>query len=383
MKILHTADWHIGKSLARRQRLDEAASALKEVVAIARHENVDAVLVCGDIYEHLAPSPEAEALVYETLLALEQQRIPVVIIPGNHDSPKRWSAIGPLLKRFSVFVVPEVLRPERGGVVEVKSRDGSTTAQIAALPWVTEQRIISATEMMGLAEAPNQAYADEMARLIKALCGALDPGKCTVFAGHLFVGGSKLGGGERSLTVGQIYGVTPQAMPQVQYVALGHVHRPQRVPGSAVPARYAGSLLQLDFGEKEQQKSIAIVELAPGKPAQVSEVPISAGRQLLDVTGTMEELSAYGTSRDSAFFRVTLKCDGPRPGLADEVRDRLPNAIEVRLEYPRSEDRGLPSLRGMAPRDQFAHYYADRHGAPASKALLSLFDELIQEEVDA
>jgi DNA repair exonuclease SbcCD nuclease subunit len=118
--------------------------------------------------------------VYETLLALEQQRIPVVIIPGNHDAPKRWSAVAPLLKRFSVFVVPEVLRPERGGVVEVKSRDGSTTAQIAALPWVTEQRIISATEMMGLAEAPNQAYADEIARLIKALCGTLDPRKCTV-----------------------------------------------------------------------------------------------------------------------------------------------------------------------------------------------------------
>ena len=97
----------------------------------------------------------------------------------------------------------------------------------------------------------------------------------------------------------------------------------------------------------------------------------------------MEELSAYPTSRDSAFLRVTLKCDGPRPGLADEVRDRLPNAIEVRLEYPRSEDNGSPSLRGMAPRDQFAHYYADRHGAPADKALLSLFDELIEKAVVA
>jgi exonuclease SbcD len=378
MRILHTADWHVGKSLARRPRLDEAGAALKEVVAIARDEKVDAVLICGDIYEHLAPSPEAEALVYEALLALEQQQIPVVIIPGNHDAPKRWSAVAPLLKRFSVFVVPEVLRPERGGVVEVKSRDGSTTAQIAALPWVTEQRMISATEMMGLAEAPNQAYADEMARLIKALCGTLDARKCTVFAGHLFVSGSKLGGGERSLTVGQIYGVTPQAMPQVQYVALGHVHRPQRVPGSAVPARYAGSLLQLDFGEKDQKKSVTVIELAPGKPAGVREIPISAGRQLLDVSGTMEELAAYQAIKDSAFLRATLKCDGPRPGLADEVRDRLPNAIEVRLEYPRNEEDAPPSLRGMAPREQFAHYYADRYGAPAGEPMLSLFDELIE-----
>jgi exonuclease SbcD len=378
MKILHTADWHVGKSLARRQRLDEAGGALKEVVAIASDEKVDVVLVCGDIYEHLTPSPEAEALVYEALLALEHQRIPVVIIPGNHDAPKRWSAVAPLLKRFSVFVIPEVVRPDRGGVVEVKSRDESMTAQIAALPWVTEQRIISATEMMGLAEAPNQAYADEMARLIKALCGALEPRKCTVFAGHLFVSGSKLGGGERSLTVGQIYGVTPQAMPQVQYVALGHVHRPQRVQGSAVPTRYAGSLLQLDFGEKEQKKSVSIIELTPGKPAAVREIPISTGRQLLDVSGTMDELISYCTLKDTAFLRATLKCEGPRPGLADEVRDRLPNAIEVRLEYPRNEDDASPSLRGMAPREQFAHYYADRHGAPAGEAMLSLLDELVE-----
>jgi DNA repair protein SbcD/Mre11 len=379
MRILHTADWHIGKSLARRQRLDEAGAALKEVVAIAQGEKVDAVLVCGDIYEHLTPSPEAEALVYETLLALEQQQISVVIIPGNHDSPKRWSAVAPLLQRFSVVVIPEVLRPERGGVVEVKSRDRSTIAQIACLPWVSEQRMISAIDIMGLAEAPNQTYADEMARLIKALCSTLDPKNCTLFAGHLFVSGSKLGGGERSLTVGQIYSVTPQAMPQVQYVALGHVHRPQRVQGSAVPARYAGSLLQLDFGETGQKKSVALVDVVPGKPAVVHEIPITAGRQLLDVSGTMEELAAYQTTKDNAFLRATLRCDGPRPGLADEVRDRLPNAIEVRLEYPRLEENSSPSLRGMAPREQFARYYAARHSAPAGEAMLSLFDKLLEE----
>jgi len=379
MKILHTADWHVGKTLARRPRLNEITAALSEVVAVAADEKVDAVLVCGDIYDHLAPAPEAEALVYDTLLSLERQQIPVVIIPGNHDSPKRWGVLKPLLKRFSAFVVPEVLRPERGGVVEVPARNGSVGAQIAALPWVTEHRMFSATEMMGLAEAPNQAYADEMARLIGALCNTLDPSKCTVFAGHLFVGGAQLGGGERSLTVGQIYAVTPQSLPQVQYVALGHVHRPQRVPGSAVPARYAGSLLQLDFGEKEQQKSVTIVELEPGRPAELREIPITSGRRLLDVTGTMEELAEFRDTRDSAFLRVTLKCDGPRPGLADEVRERLENALEVHLDYPRGEKAPASTLRGLAPREQFARYFQSRHDAPADDAMLALFEELIEQ----
>src|SRR5262249_16942066 len=144
--------WHVGKPLARRQRLDEATSALKEIVTIADDERGDAVLVCGDIYEYLAPTPEAEAIVYETLLALERLRIPVVIIPGNHDAPKRWSAVAPLLQRFSVFVISEVRRPDQGGIVEVPARDGSMVTQIAALPWVSERRIVSAVELMGLAE---------------------------------------------------------------------------------------------------------------------------------------------------------------------------------------------------------------------------------------
>jgi exonuclease SbcD len=380
MRILHTADWHVGKTIARRQRLDEAAAALCQVVEIAVDEKVDAVLVCGDVYEHLAPSAEAEAIVYDTLLALEDKKIAVVVIPGNHDAPRRWSAIAPLLNRFAVHVVPEVRRPDRGGVVEIASRDGRTSAQVAALPWVMPHRMFSHVEMMGLAEAPNQAFADEMARLIGALTRGLDPRKCTLFAGHLFVGGAAIGGGERSLTIGEAFAVTAQALPQVQYVALGHVHRPQRVPGSAVPARYSGSLLQLDFGEVGQDKSVAIVTVEPGKPVEVREVPITAGRRLVDVTGTLDELARHIDSKDAAYLRVTVKCDGPTPGLADSVRERLPHALDIRAEYPRADGDRSRSVRGMPPREQFARYYADRHGVAVDDAMLDLFDELLAEE---
>lgn len=379
MRFLHTADWHVGKMLARSSRLDEAAGALSEVVGVARDEKVDAVLLCGDVYEHQAPPPEAEEIVYETLLALEKAGIPVVIIPGNHDAPRRWGAIAPLLRRFSVHIVPEVRRPAEGGVVELPSRDGSTSAQIAALPWVTERRIVTAAEMMGLAEEPGQLYADEMGRLMKALCAGLDPKRCTMFVGHLFVSGAALGGGERSLTVGQTYGVTAQAMPSVQYVALGHVHRPQRVPGSAVPARYAGSLLQLDFSETGHKKSVAIVDLTPGRPADVREVPLSAGRKLLDVTGTMAELAAHAATRDTAFLRVNLVADGPRPGLADQVMGMLPQAVEVRLQYPRTEAEAAVTVRGVPPREQFANYFRERHGASAGDDMLDLFVTLFDE----
>jgi len=262
MRLLHTGDWHVGKTLARHSRIEESREALAAVAAVAVEHEVDALLACGDIFEHLGPSPEAEQVVYEALMRFEEHRIPVVLLAGNHDHPHRWHAVEPLLARFAVHVVPEVRRPERGGILEIPARNGSSSVQIAALPWVTERRLIGAAELMGLAEQPYQTYATEVARLLQALCGAFDPEKCNVLAAHLYISGAKPAGSERQLTIGDLFAVAPQAIPPTaQYVALGHVHRPQRVPGIAVPARYAGSLLQLDFGEAGQEKSVVLVDL--------------------------------------------------------------------------------------------------------------------------
>src|SRR3954470_450788 len=124
MKLLHTADWHVGRTLHRRQRLDECAAVLDEVTEIARDEQVDAVLVCGDVFEHFAPSAEAERIVYSTLLALRATGAEVLVIPCNHDNAKRFRAVESLCQAAGVRVVPEVRRPTEGGVVEFNGRDG-------------------------------------------------------------------------------------------------------------------------------------------------------------------------------------------------------------------------------------------------------------------
>src|SRR3954471_21545324 len=123
-----------------------------------------------------------------------------------------------------------------------------------------------------------------MARLIGAMCQPFASTACRVFAGHLFVSGSATGTSERPLSIGDLFAIAPQALPGgANYVALGHIHRPQRVRGASVPARYAGSLLQLDFGEVGQEKSVCVVDLEPNKPAQIEEVPLQAGRRLRDI----------------------------------------------------------------------------------------------------
>lgn len=380
MRILHTADWHVGKTLHRRQRLDECATVLGEVVAVAAEKNVDLTLVCGDLFDQYAPSAEAERIVYRALVALRATGCAVLVIPGNHDNPKRFAAIEQLSGAAGIDVVPEVRRPEVGGLVEITSRDGQQVAQVAALPWVAEKALFGAEEMMGLEEDPNKAYAEELPRLLDALCSRYEPRKVHLLAGHVFVGGSSIGGGERELTVGDLFAIAPQGLPKApQYIALGHVHRPQAISAAAVPARYAGSLLQLDFGEREQEKSVTLVDVDPGKPAKVEQVPVSGGRRLIDVTGTLEELRGMEVDPE-AYLRVLLRCDGPSPGLAEDVREMLPLALEVRLDYERAPHEKEPGeQRRLAPRDLFARYYAERNGAPADERLVKLFDELFEE----
>ena len=379
MKILHTSDWHVGKTLARRSRLYEAREVLAEIVDIAEREAVDAVLVCGDIFDHIAPSAAAEKVVYDTLVEMERREIPVLLVPGNHDHARRWKALEPLLQRFTIRVVPEVRRPDAGGIVHIEARDKSTELQVAVLPWVFERQLFGARELMGLTGETYQNYAEELQLLIEKLCEPLDPSACTAFAGHLFVSGSAPGEGQRGLTIGQIYAITPQALPEVQYAALGHVHRPQRVPGSSRPAYYCGSPLQLDFGEVEQQKSVNIVELEPGQPADVRTEPITGGRKLRDVRGTFEELDAQKDELGDAFLRVRLTCGGPMPGLGDQVRALLPNALQVELDYPHEETQAGTRVRGLTAREQYAHYLREKQGAEPGQEELDLFESLLME----
>ena len=380
MKLLHTGDWHVGRTLHRRQRLEECEAVLAELVGIAEDEKVDVVLVCGDVFEHFAPSAEAERIVYSTLLALRATGAEVLVIPGNHDNAKRFGAVESLFQAAGVRVVPEVRRPTEGGVVEFNERDGARV-QVACLPWVAERMLYTAADLMRQQEEPYKEYAEELPRLVAALCAELDPTAVTVLAGHLFVSGAAVGDGERDLTIGQIFAVTPAALPTtVQYIALGHVHRPQDIPGAATPARYAGSLLQLDFGEATQSKSVTVVDVEPGRPPRLRERELTAGRRLVQVRGTLDELEAYRDTENEAWLKVELVCDGPQPGLADDVREILPNALEVRLDYPREDpERRAGELRRLSPRDLFSRYYRERHGAEIEPSVLKLFDELLEE----
>jgi exonuclease SbcD len=383
VRFLHTADWHVGKPLRGRSRLDEYAKALEQVAGIALDRKVDAVLVAGDVFDSPAPPPEAEKLVYDFLARLLPERIACVVIAGNHDHPKRLGALASLLEGLRIHVRPEVRPPDQGGVVSLPSRDGQEEAKVAVLPFVPERKVVDACAVMAPEHEWYQEYARRVEQILAALVGGLTPATVNVVLGHLLVDGARRGTGERELHLGQIYGVNPQQLPSgVQYVGLGHLHRPQEV---LAPAKtlYAGSLVELDFGEEQQEKSVVVLEARPGRAPSVELVPVTAGRRLRTVEATFDELRRSAGEWADDYLRVKVKAETPTPGLADRVKEILPNALDVTVDHPREEgraqeERGKGRVR-LAPAQLFAAYYEHRHQAPPPKELQQLFDAIHEE----
>ncbi len=397
MRFLHTGDWHIGKMLKGRNRLDEQAAVLAEIVDIARRERVDALLLGGDVFDGFSPSPEAERLVYATLAECCAAGFPVVVIGGNHDHPRRLAALRELLDPLKIYVRAEPCPPDAGGVIRLPSRDGREVAHIAVLPFVQEPSIVDACRLFDPEEQWYEAYADRVAQMMASLANWFRADTVDILMAHVFTDGALAGGGERALHLGQVYAVSPERLPATaHYVALNHLHRPQRVPAPAW-AEYSGSPLQLDFGEVDQAKRVVLVEAHAGRPVEVHTVPLTCGRKLFDVQGTLDELRTRAESLRGAYLRVTLNVPAPAPGLAHRVKEILPDALEVRLQYPRLEEPtvtgtsedgaaepgtdGASAASSADPVQRLQAYYRREHGADLPPALAELFTRLYEEVV--
>lgn len=382
MRFLHTADWHLGRTIRGRSRAAEFEAVLAELCAIARDRRVDAVLICGDIYDSTSPPPEAERLLTTTLRDLVGAQIEVVLLAGNHDHPRRLEALGRLAELLGVHVQSAVRGPDEGGVVTIER--GGETAKVAAIPWVPEGRAADIEAVLGPREEAFQGYAGQVAELYRHMATAFRPETVNIFASHVFVDGAMVAavdGSERRLHIGQTYAVLPSAIPtSAQYTALGHIHQPQEIVGTPSPAAYAGSLLQLDFGERGQQKGVRVIEAHPGRPVEVEFVPLRAGKALVEVRGTLDEVISQGLALPDAHLRAVVRLDQHETGIAPRVREALPQCVEVRVETARVEAGGAGlTFTHLTPVEQFTRYYTTTHGAAPAPELIALFREVMEE----
>jgi len=376
MRFLHTADWHLGKTLRGESRIDEQRGALDQIAAAAIDAKVDAVLVAGDIYESAMPTPEAEALAYEFLARICRSDIPCVLIAGNHDHQKKLAALRDLLESLRIYVRAEVRSAAAGGIVELQSRHCNERALIATLPFVPERRIVDALQIVQGDDRGHEAYADRITRVLTSLAGSFEAQTVNLVLAHVLISGALFGTGERQLHLGQVFAIRPEALPaNAHYAALGHLHRPQEIEGGGCRASYAGSPIELDFGEREQDKRAVLIEAHPGQPAQLHDVPLTAGRRLRDLHGTLAELEAAASDVGNAFLRVTVQVPEPTPGIEERVRQALPNALEIRQQWPRSETSAAPSRPDCAlqPAELFTAFHERERGIPPPADLKALF----------
>ena len=385
MRILHTADWHVGKRLGRYDRAADYTAVLGEIAAVAERQAVDLVIVAGDLFDRPTPPIAALRQVLETLEQLATDDRPVVAIAGNHDSPELFDLLAPLMRSRNVHLVGSIRAPEEGGVLDLET--GGGRAMVACLPFLRAGR---AVDFMADAEDWYGAYAEKIASLCAryseylARAGA---GAVQLLSAHFMVHGALIGGhglprGERPIHLGQAYTATEQAIPTgPQYVAMGHIHAPQPVPGASVAAEYAGSPLELDFGEAGEHKRVVVVDVEPGGPATVRGVALVSGRRLVRARGAWEKLLERDDLRES-YLDLTVVTDGPDTGIADRARQEFPYLVKVQVDYERQIEEG--PLRAGLPWDElYRDYYQRRHGTEPAADLLDAFREIYIEASDA
>lgn len=380
MKILHTADWHVGKVLKNQPRIDEQRAVLRDLVRIANEEDVDLVIVAGDLFETTAPSPQAQGLVMQTLMALRAEGRHVVVLAGNHDNSRLVQDVyRPVLGALGLHVVGTPQRPDRGGTVTLDVKSGEQ-AVVAALPFLSHRVAVRAAE--ALLHAPsqhNQDYANRMRSIIGMLCEGFTGDTVNLVTTHATLLGGRWGGGERSVQSLLGYEVPPDTFPvSTHYAALGHLHRYQQIDGPC-PIAYSGSPIALDFGEEDNESVAVIVQATPDSRATIRPVPLTGGRRLTTLRGTLDEVVAAGEEAGDAFLRVILT-QKASAGLADLVREKLPNTLDVQIDEKfraRAQTGEVTSRIGRTPTDLFADFLSEKE--IDDPRLGAMFAELLEE----
>ncbi|MCC5939667.1 MAG: exonuclease SbcCD subunit D [Lunatimonas sp.] len=298
-KILHTADWHLGKRLQEFSRIEEQKHVLEEIVEIADRENVDLVLLAGDVYDTYNPTHEAVDLFYKTLRKLSKGGArPVIVISGNHDSTQFIEAPDPLARQMGILfyskhdtIVPVgelnenlFISRSKPGFIEITGNRFSDPVRIILAPYANE--VLLKTY---LGEGDREAsFRDLMAAKWKILAEAYcDSAGINLFLGHFFFmnEGAKPEPEPESerpiLHVGGTQALFTHLLPsQLQYAALGHLHRYHAVSQTPCPVVYASSPLSYSFSEADQQKQVVIIEATAGKPVSYRPIPLTKGKPL-------------------------------------------------------------------------------------------------------
>jgi len=338
MRILHFADLHLGRSLHGQSLIEDQFYVLNQLVSMAQETAPDVVLVAGDVYDRAVPPAEAVALLDEILgRLLLDTHVPVVLIPGNHDSPERLTFGARLLRAGNLHLFKNF---GSNNVVTLTDQHGPL--DIYAVPFAeppVARQDLNCSDVVD----HNSAIREVVRRIRETRV----EGRRSILLGHAFVAGGQATESERPLVIGGAGAVEPTGLTGFSYVALGHLHRAQSAGQDNI--HYSGSILAYSFAEADQVKSVNLVEIGPGGECMMERIPLQPRHAVRCATGLFEDLkkgSAAGAAVDD-YLEITLLDRGPVLDAMGQLRHVYPNLLHVQ--------RTLPNIPGPAAAPRLDH----------------------------
>lgn len=383
MNILHTSDWHVGKRLMERERLPEQIAALDEIAEICERERVSLVLVAGDVFDTYLPSSEAEEVFFRALKKIAGENRAVVIVSGNHDDGVRLSASAPLAEEQGIYIVGNKRRifpcggnrpvrvTESGeGYLIIQSENGERV-YVNTLPYPNEARFRE--------EKTEETYAEKTARWIAQGDSAYRGDMPHILLSHLFVAGGRTSESERDIDLGGARAVPLRSLPTNGYVALGHLHRMQKLGKNVY---YSGSLLSYSFDEADSEKCVLLLKTDGSDIKDIKQIPLHSGKKLVRLEANGVESALLLLSRyQECFIELTLYLDSPlTTAETQSLRDRSEGLVSLITRVKTDDRTGETVCRSALSSEQlFTQFYQSLYGCEPETQLKTAFLSLLED----
>lgn len=401
MRILHTGDWHLGKNLEGASRMDEQELFLNDFVDIVEKNKVDLVIIAGDVYDNSNPPARAEKMFYDTLKKLSKngERL-ILVIAGNHDNPERLVAAGPLAMEHGIIMsgTPKTVIQcgEYGQHKVINSGEGfieveinNEKAVILTVSYPSEKRLNEVLYgEMDSDEDRVKAYGERIKSLFDSLEKNYRSDTINLVVSHLFAMGSEEGGSERSIQLGGSYIVNGSCFPKkAQYIALGHVHKPQIVPGTNKKARYSGSPLHYNKKEINITKKCFIIDVKANEECVVNEIELKIYKpiEIWKCESISDAIDKCEENKDrNCWVYLEVKCD--RYIREDEIKKMKGIKKDILEIIPKlqsdEEDESAVTIQEKSFEEIFREFYKKERNIEADDEVVNLLLKLVSEEGD-
>ena len=379
MKLFHLSDLHIGKRVNEFSMLEDQKYILGQILKAAKEHQPEGIILAGDIYDKPVPAAEAVQVFDDFLTSLNEMGLPVFMISGNHDSPERVSYGGRLMKKSGIYVAPVY----EGKTEKVEFTDEYGKVCIHLLPFIKPAVVRHAFEG-GEFEKEAEAVCDHQSAVKMAVSHMdIDTDVRNVLIAHQFVTGAMRCESEE-VSVGGLDNVDASVFDDFDYVALGHIHRPQKMGRETL--RYSGTPLKYSFSEADHKKSVTIVELLEKGNVRVSTVPLIPRRDMRKLRGTYMDVTAkdhYTAENKMDYLQITLTDEEDVPGALQKLRTVYPNLM--RLEYDNKRTRENREVQAVEVQEQkselelFEEFYELLNNEPMKEEQTEFVEKLIQD----